>query len=522
MPRTSSGLTSWPTTGVPTLARRRRSAATSAAPSTATVRPSVPARASARGVPRRGRGSSRSSPAPDRRLRGQPRLEGGDPVAGVDLDPGRVGDGGGQRGRQVLGRVGRSASDVRLGTVGPSASAVVAVVEPGGVAAGRATASKSSESWSPPPSAGGRAGRAEPQPDGRADPATRAAGTEPSVADAAQRLGRVAGRLAGHRRQALDERAELVLAEQPDDRLAVVVAEPGRLEVELDRQVAHDRRQVLAHEDLLAMLDELVAQLVRLDLVDPLVQRVERPELADELGRGLLPHPGHARDVVGRVALERLVVDHLAGDQVEPLVDLRRVVEDRVLDAGSRRHQAGVVGDQLEHVQVAGHDRRVEAAALGVHGDRADDVVRLVAGQLVDGDAQRLDDLADLGELVAQVVRHPLAGRLVLGVLLVAERRALEVEGDRDVVRLDVRDAAQDDAAEAEDRVDELALRRREGREREVSAVDEPVAVEQHQAFHRQASGADAISGRGCSVTGVPPARLTVASSAVDARRSTP
>ena len=42
---------------------------------------------------------------------------------------------------------------------------------------------------------------------------------------------------------------------------------------------------------------------------------------------------------------------------------------------------------------------------------------------------------------------------------------------------------AQDDAAEAEDRVDELALRRREGREREVSAVDEPVAVEQHQAF---------------------------------------
>ena len=32
-------------------------------------------------------------------------------------------------------------------------------------------------------------------------------------------------------------------------------------------------------------------------------------------------------------------------------------------------------------------------------------------------------------------------------------------------------------------RVDELALRGRQGREREVSAVDEPVAVEQHQAF---------------------------------------
>ena len=88
---------------------------------------------------------------------------------------------------------------------------------------------------------------------------------------------------------------------------------------------------------------------------------------------------------------------------------------------------------------------------LRVDGHRADHVVRLVARQLVDRDAQRLDHLADLGELVAQVVRHPLAGGLVLGVVLVPEGRALEVERDRDVVGLEVLDAAQDDAAEAED-----------------------------------------------------------------------
>ena len=56
--------------------------------------------------------------------------------------------------------------------------------------------------------------------------------------------------------------------------------------------------------------------------------------------------------------------------------------------------------------------------------DRADDVVGLEARHLVDRDPERLDDLADLRELVAQVVRHPRARRLVLGVLLVAERRA--------------------------------------------------------------------------------------------------
>ena len=367
----------------------------------------------------------------------------------------------------------------RLGTGGGS----VRSRPPAGAAVRRPTASKSSDSWSPPPSAGGRTGRAEPQPDGRAAPATRAAGTDPSVATPRSASAASPARLPGHRRQSLDQRPELVLAEEPDDGLAVVVAETGRLEVELDRQVAHDRRQVLAHEHRVAVLDELVAQLVGLHLVDPLVERLERPELADELGGGLLPHPGNARDVVGRVALERLVVDHLARDEVVPLADPRRVVEDRVLDPGPRGHEARLVGDQLEHVEVAGHDRRVEAALLGVDDDRADHVVRLVARQLVDGDAQRLDHLADLGELVAQVVGHALAGRLVLGVLLVAEGRALEVEGDRDVVRLEVLDAAQDDAAEAEDGVDELALRRRQRREREISAVDQPVAIEQHQAF---------------------------------------
>ena len=58
-----------------------------------------------------------------------------------------------------------------------------------------------------------------------------------------------------------------------------------------------------------------------------------------------------------------------------------------------------------------------------------------------------------------------------------------QVERDREVVGLEVLDAAQDDAREAEHAVDELALRRRQRRQGEVAAVDEPVAVEQHQAF---------------------------------------
>ena len=227
-----------------------------------------------------------------------------------------------------------------------------------------------------------------------------------------------------------------------------------------------------------------LAELDRLDLVDVLVHRVEGLPSVDELGRGLLAHARHARHVVRAVALERLEVDDLVGPQVVALPDPIGVVDDRVLDARARRHQPGVVRDELEHVEVAGHDRRVEAAPLRLDRERADDVVRLVAGELVDRDPERLDDLADLGELVAQVVRHPLAGRLVLGEALVAERGSGEVEGDGHVVRPDVLEPAQDDAAEPEHGIDELTARRRERWEREIAAVDEPVAVEQHQAFH--------------------------------------
>ena len=232
------------------------------------------------------------------------------------------------------------------------------------------------------------------------------------------------------------------------------------------------------------MLAELVTELGRGHLVESGKQRVEVAEVTDQLRCGLLADTGHAGDVVGRIALEGLVVDHLIGPQPEPLLDPGDVVHHGVLDPGPGRHQPDARAHELEHVEIDGDDRRLEIVAIvELVGDRADHVVRLVAGHLVDREAERLDDLADLRELVAEVVRHLRPGRLVVGVLLVAEGRAGEVERDRDVVRLEILDPAEDDAGEAERAVDEVALGGRQRGERKVSAIDEPVAVQQHQAF---------------------------------------
>ncbi len=238
------------------------------------------------------------------------------------------------------------------------------------------------------------------------------------------------------------------------------------------------------------MLAELLAELVRRHLVDARVQRIEIAELADELRRGLVAHPGHAGNVVRRVSLERLEVDHLARSQAVALLDPCRVIHHGRVDPHPGRHESRPVGHELEHVQVARHDRRLEVATLGLAGQRADDVVRLEASQLVDGEAQRGDHLADLRELCPKVVGHRPPRRLVVRGQAVPEGRGRQVEGDRDVVRADVLEASQHDVRESEDGVHQLALRGRERHvdEREVAAIDEPVAVEQHQAFHGRGS----------------------------------
>ena len=67
-----------------------------------------------------------------------------------------------------------------------------------------------------------------------------------------------------------------------------------------------------------------LAPLRLLDLARAGEQRVEIAEFADELGRGLDADARRSRDVVGRIAGERLDVDHLVGADAEIFDDLRR------------------------------------------------------------------------------------------------------------------------------------------------------------------------------------------------------
>ena len=101
----------------------------------------------------------------------------------------------------------------------------------------------------------------------------------------------VARRRDARRRQPVNERPELELAEALGDGAAVVSAGARLLEAELDREVDDDAADLARHERRLAVLGEPIAQLA-LHLVEAVVESVEGLELLEEELAVFSPTPG--------------------------------------------------------------------------------------------------------------------------------------------------------------------------------------------------------------------------------------
>ena len=146
--------------------------------------------------------------------------------------------------------------------------------------------------------------------------------------------------------------------------------------------------------------------------------------------------PGDAGQVLGRLADHGREVAVAGRRHAVLLLDLCRAHPPHLGHAAHGVEDRDVLGDQLEGVTVAGADEHLDALGVGLGRDGGDDVVGLVALELDVGDAQRVEHLLDEGKLTRELVGRARATRLVLGVLLGAERLARLVERDDDVRRL--------------------------------------------------------------------------------------
>ena len=120
-----------------------------------------------------------------------------------------------------------------------------------------------------------------------------------------------------------------------------------------------------------------------------------------------------------------------AGRDAPLLLDLRRVVDDALAGAAEDREHRDARVDELERVLVRRHQHQLDRRVPKPAGGGRQDVVRLVPGRLEQGQAQRLERPPDPRDLLDEVLRHPGALELVGLELLVAERRARRVPGDR-------------------------------------------------------------------------------------------
>ena len=217
----------------------------------------------------------------------------------------------------------------------------------------------------------------------------------------------------------------------------------GRVEVELE--VAAHRRELLGGARVVLVLDQVLA---------PRRARARRrarstpssePYCAISCPAVLSPMPG-TPGMLSDVSPLRPMKSGICSrpDPVARLDALRRV-HLHVADAARRHHQADVVGHELERVAVGRHDARLHACLVGARRERGDHVVRLPALELEVAVAERLDDRAEVRELLPQQIGHRAAALLVDDVGRLGDGGAMHgprVPRDGNALRLVVAEAA--------------------------------------------------------------------------------
>ena len=234
--------------------------------------------------------------------------------------------------------------------------------------------------------------------------------------------------------------------EQGGDHLLPVVAPEARvLHLKVHRGVPRDRGQPAALERHVTVLFEQPSHTLcapqlagrqRLDLVQLRVHLLEPIAALQHGERGLLADSGDARDVVRRVALEPLHVrERLRHQPGEALPERLDAVHLCIAEPGVHQDVHGV-RHELQLVPVARHHQRIYALLGGDAAHGADQVVGLPSVLFEVRDLERVQDVLDERELLAQLVRGRWTARLVLRVSFIPEGRRAGVERHRSVCRL--------------------------------------------------------------------------------------
>ena len=160
--------------------------------------------------------------------------------------------------------------------------------------------------------------------------------------------------------------------------------------------------------------------------------------LLDKGQSAFFANAGHAGNVIGGIAHQGLDLDHFPGRHAVLFANGGGVhyLINGALRGSLGQDDADLIGDELERDPVAGTDKDGIAVLLPLPGQAAQDIIRLVALHLQDGVAQKPQHFLHQRHLLAQFLRHTLAGALVLFVHFVPEGGCVQIKGKGDHIRL--------------------------------------------------------------------------------------
>ena len=199
----------------------------------------------------------------------------------------------------------------------------------------------------------------------------------------------------------------------------------------------------------------------------------------------LIPIPGNAGHVVGRVARERLHVDHAFRPDAEALDHL--LAPDRQV-LGRVEHR-DAVADELHQVLVRGHDHHLVPLLARHAGEGGDQIVGLEPRELDARHVEGARRVPDEAELRHQLFRRVAAVRLVVGEDVVAEGDARAVEDHRETARAGIAQQLRQHLGEAEHRVDRDPFRVGHRRQAVEGAEDVARPVDQIDRLRASFSG---------------------------------
>ena len=224
---------------------------------------------------------------------------------------------------------------------------------------------------------------------------------------------------------------EFQLRKQRSQPHRVTFTHTKRVEIQLDRHVLADSHQIPTQPCGVGIGEQRLASTFALYLRCVLENGIEVAKLFDQLPGCLITDSLHPWHVVRRIADHRQVVNHPLGRHSQPvsgvlhghkfLLHRRRASPPGVQQRNRRPNQ-------LIEILVSGHNDRVHTRRTGKRRQRADYIVRLITVYCNEWDAERFQELLDpldrTVESILQLRVQLLAGRLVLGIGLLAEGRS--------------------------------------------------------------------------------------------------